>query len=316
MPGSPQTPGSPGIRALCILLGWSLLLTLSSHAARPSKTLPPIDRRPSALLTRPSDPSVDRRDAEDRLRALVPSVRIEYDPVSGAAKHIRCLDGCLTGPGGAGGSVSKPTLQALPRQLSHRPFRAFLSEHGSLLNARPESLDISAPDREDRSRRSGLSLVVYRQRCEGIAREKRDNEALKVRTQIDKRMATLQSQLAREKHGLASDRAELGDRKREELLTNAESVVNFVLGRRDRRMVSWGAVKRRQTQQSERDVQASEELIARLNSDLQIIADEYQHALSQISDKWMRALSDIQEVSIAPKKGDIFADLVALMWAA
>ena len=162
----------------------------------------------------------------------------------------------------------------------------------------------------------GESGLDFRQRCEGIARENRDNEALKVRTQIDKRMATLQSQLAREKHGLASDRAELGDRKREELLTNAESVVNFVLGRRDRRMVSWGAVKRRQTQQSERDVQAAEELISRLNSDLQIIADEYQHALSQISDKWMRALSDIQEVSIAPKKGDIFADLVALMWAA
>ena len=162
----------------------------------------------------------------------------------------------------------------------------------------------------------GESGLDFRQRCEGIAREKRDSEALKVRTQIDKRMATLQNQLAREKHGLVSDRAELGDRKREELLTNAESVVNFVLGRRDRRMVSWGAVKRRQTQQAERDVQAAEELISRLNGDLQNIADEYQHALSQISDKWMRALSDIQEVSIAPKKGDIFADLVALMWAA
>ena len=168
MPRRPQTPGSPGVGLLCIVLGWNLLLTPTGQAARPSKSLPPIDRRPSALLTRPSGPPAERRDAEDRLRALIPSVRIDYDPVSGAAKHIRCLDGCLTGPGGAGGSVSKPTLQALPRRLSHRPLRAFLSEHGSLLNARPESLDISAPDREDRSPRSGLSSVVYRQRCEGI----------------------------------------------------------------------------------------------------------------------------------------------------
>jgi len=162
----------------------------------------------------------------------------------------------------------------------------------------------------------GESGLDFRQRCEGVAREKRDAEARKVRAQIDRRMAALQDKLAREKRELVSDRSELSARKREELLTNAESLVNFVLGRRDHRMVSWGAWKRRQTQQAERDVQESQEIIDRLNIDLQNIANEYQETLSQISDKWTHALGDIQEMPLAPKKSDIFADLVALVWIA
>jgi len=160
----------------------------------------------------------------------------------------------------------------------------------------------------------GESGLVFRQRCEVVAGEKRNQDALKVRAQFEKRMVALQNQLLREHRELESDQSELGARKREELLTNAESVVNFVLGRRSNRSVSWGANKRRQTQASEMDVREGQQAIAKLNSDLQHVAGEYQAALSQISEKWMRAVSDVVEMPLAPKKSDIFADLVALAW--
>jgi hypothetical protein len=167
--------------------------------------------------------------------------------------------------------------------------------------------------------RPNESQREFRERCEAAAKGKRDAEILRLRGQIERRMATLQDRLAREQRELTMDRAELDARKREELLTNAESIFNFVIGRHRRgtgRSISWGAYKRRQTQQAVEDVRESEEAIAKLNSDLQLISDEYRAALDALNNKWMSTLGDVQQVSIAPKKSDIFADIVALAWVA
>jgi hypothetical protein len=158
----------------------------------------------------------------------------------------------------------------------------------------------------------------FRERCEDAARVKRDAEAQKVRGQFERRMALLQDRLAREQRELSMDRAELDARKRGELLTKAESIFNFVAGRSKRgtgRSGSSGAIKRRQAQQAEEEVRESEDAIAKLNADLQQISAEYRATLDAINTKWMNALDDVQQVAIAPKKSNIFADVVILAWA-
>jgi hypothetical protein len=160
----------------------------------------------------------------------------------------------------------------------------------------------------------GESQLDFRQRCETAARQKRDQEAQKVRTQYERRMQTLQDRVAREHRELTQDLAELGGRKREELLAGVESVFNFVLGRRQNYAVAFGARRRREVENAQEDVRESEAAIAKLQQDLQAVADEYKDALSALSDKWMRALSDVTEVPLAPKKSDIFVDVVALAW--
>ena len=166
----------------------------------------------------------------------------------------------------------------------------------------------SRPDEDQRA---------FRQRCEGAARTKRDAEATKVRTQFERRIATLQDRLAREQRELTMDRAELDARKREELLTNVESVFNFVIGKNKRntgRAISWGAWKRRSTQAAEEEVKESEDVMAQLTADLEQAGAEYKAALAALSDKWMAALDDVEQVPLSPRKGDIFVDLVALAW--
>lgn len=160
----------------------------------------------------------------------------------------------------------------------------------------------------------GESQLEFRQRCEQAAREKRDIEALKLRGQYERRMATVQNRIAREHRELTQDQAELGARKREELLAGVESVFNFIVGRRQSYAVAFGARRRRETESAQQDVRESEEAIRKLDADLQAIAEDYKAALSTLSDKWMRALADVQEIPLAPKKSDIFADLVALAW--
>ena len=154
----------------------------------------------------------------------------------------------------------------------------------------------------------------FRQRCEAIARERRDAEALKLHDQFDRRMQALQDKLAREHRELEGDRAELSARRREELLGGVEALFNIVTGRRQSYAVAFGARRRREVEMAEQEVRESEAAIAKLNADLDALAREYKAALGQVSDKWMRALSDMVEVPLAPKKSDIFADLVAIAW--
>jgi hypothetical protein len=158
------------------------------------------------------------------------------------------------------------------------------------------------------------SQLDFRQRCEAAAREKRDGEAQKVRAQYERRMQTLQDRVAREHRELTQDRTELSGRQREELLGGVESVFNFVFGRRQSYAVAFGARRRREVENAREDVRESEQAIVKLQQDLQAVADEYKDALNALSDKWMRALSDVTEVPLAPKKSDIFVDIVALAW--
>ncbi len=158
---------------------------------------------------------------------------------------------------------------------------------------------------------------AFRQRCEGAARIKRDADATKVHNQFERRIETLQDRLAREQRELTMDRAELDARKREELLTNVESVFNFVIGRNKRstgRAVSWGAWKRRATLAAEEEVKESEDVIAKLTADLERIGAEYKLALETVNSRWLAALDDMTQTPVSPRKSDIFVDLMALAW--
>jgi hypothetical protein len=163
--------------------------------------------------------------------------------------------------------------------------------------------------------RPGETQLSFRQRCETAARERRDIEAWKLHDQADRRMATVQDRVAREHRELEQDRAELSGRKREELLAGVESVFNFIIGRRQSYAVAFGARRRREVEAAQEGVRESEEAIVKLNADLQELAEDYRAALNALSDKWARALSDVTEAPLAPKKSDIFADLVAIAWA-
>jgi len=154
----------------------------------------------------------------------------------------------------------------------------------------------------------------FRERCEGVARDKRNAEAAKMRVQFERRMQALQDHIAREHRELVQDRTELSGRKREELLGGVESVFNFITGHRQNYAVAFGARRRREVEASQQAMQVAEEALSKLSADLRAVAEEYKAALSHVSDKWMRALNDVTDVPLAPKKGDIFADLIALAW--
>jgi outer membrane murein-binding lipoprotein Lpp len=160
----------------------------------------------------------------------------------------------------------------------------------------------------------GESRLAFRQRCEALARQRRDAEAAKLHDQFDRRMKALQDKIAREYRELAADRAELSSRKREELLGNVEALFNLLVGRRPSYAIAFGARRRREVETAAQDVRESEAAIAKLNADLEALAEEYKTALSQLNEKWARVPNDVTEVPITPKKSDIFVERLAIAW--
>jgi len=160
----------------------------------------------------------------------------------------------------------------------------------------------------------GESRLAFRQRCEAAARQRRDAEATKLHDQFDRRMKALQDKIAREYRELEADRAELSSRKREELLSGVETLFNLLVGRRPSYAIAFGARRRREVETAAQDVRESEAAIAKLNADLEALAEEYKTALGQLNEKWARAPNDITELPITPKKSDIFVEQLAIAW--
>ncbi len=160
----------------------------------------------------------------------------------------------------------------------------------------------------------GEESWMVRQRCEAIARERRDAEATRLHDTYERRMAALQERAARKYRDLARNTAELNARKREELLSGVEMLFNIVVGKRPLYGVAFGARRQREREMARLRVQESQQALAELNADLEKLRDEYQQALQALNDRWMRTVDSVERVHIPLKKSAITIEVIALAW--
>jgi Fungalysin/Thermolysin Propeptide Motif len=74
----------------------------------------------------------------------------------------------LTGPGGAGVTVSEATAQMFDPADPDRPVKAFLQEYQTLFGFGPEALDDANVQRDDVSAGNGVRTVVWQQQVAGV----------------------------------------------------------------------------------------------------------------------------------------------------
>jgi hypothetical protein len=153
-------------------------------------------------------------------------------------------------------------------------------------------------------------------RAQLAVREQRDAEVDRLRNKYRKSLDRLQERLSREQQELAGDRAEYEGRKREELLSGAETVVGMlgIFGRRSSRGLSTAARKRRMTTQAQDDVKESEEQIKRLEEEIKRMTEEMEKEAQAISDRWEDAAGQIETYALKPRRSDIKVELVTLAW--
>lgn len=159
-----------------------------------------------------------------------------------------------------------------------------------------------------------VSQADFMKACADTARDARDEEIAKKTATIDRKIKSLEDKLIREERELREDEATLSARKMEEMGTHAENVIGLFTGSRSSRKLSSSLSKRRMTENAKADVQESVESIAQYKEDIAELQREREELIKEISDKWGDVVNDIDEVTISPKKSDIYVNLFGVAW--
>ena len=150
--------------------------------------------------------------------------------------------------------------------------------------------------------------------CADTARDARDAEIAKKVATLDRQVKTLEDKLAREERELREDEADLQNRKMEEMGTHAENVLGLFTGSRSTRKLSSSLSKRRMTENAKADVEESVDAIAQFKKDLAEKERQREEVIAEINDRWGRMVNETGEITINPKKTDIFVNLFGVAW--
>jgi len=159
-----------------------------------------------------------------------------------------------------------------------------------------------------------VSQADFMRACADAAREMRDKDIAKQTSQIDRQLKMLEDKLAREERELREDEAELSNRKLEEAGTHIENITGLFGGRRKASRLSSSLTKRRMTEQAKADVEESIDAISQYRQRIAELVKRREEVIVQLNDKWGSVVNDATEITVNPKKTDIFLDLFGVAW--
>ncbi len=149
--------------------------------------------------------------------------------------------------------------------------------------------------------------------CSDVARDARDAEIEKKARAIDRKIKSIEDKLYREERELRQDQEDSRNRNIEAGLNGVEMVAGlFGLGRK--KSLSTPVSKLRMAQNAKEDVRESEDTIAQYKKDLADLQRERDDVVAQVNDAWGNVVNEIDEVTITPKKTDIYVKLFGVAW--
>ena len=159
-----------------------------------------------------------------------------------------------------------------------------------------------------------VSQAEFMRACADAARNARDTEFNQLAAKLDRQIATLEDKLSREERELRQDEAELAQRKVEAMGTHAENVLGLFVGSRSTRKLSSSLTKHRMTEQAKADVDESIEAIAQFKQQLADLDKERLRLAEEINAKWGSVVNESTEITVNPKKTDVFVNLFGVAW--
>jgi hypothetical protein len=159
-----------------------------------------------------------------------------------------------------------------------------------------------------------ISQAEFMRACADAAREARDTEIEKKESTLLRRIKALEEKLMRESRELREDETELSHRRMEEAGTHFENFTGLFGGRRKASRLSSSLSKRRLTEQAKADVEESQDAIDDFKTQITELEKQRQQIIAEIQDKWGKVVSSGSEVTVVPKKTDVFISLFGVAW--
>jgi hypothetical protein len=249
---------------------------------------------------------IDYRHTETRLHAAqAKAALIEWDK----AREIAVDPATLQSPPAAGAHFEPlPAGIGNPRTLNalQKDFADYLYHHVAVSAPYHPLLKITGQP-GDRPRE-------FRARCEDAARAKRDDEIAKAGKSYAAQIARVEAKIARERRELDRDAAEHQARQREENWALAETVFNFLRGRRQSYAVAYAMRRRGNSDRAEREIEESEGELAELEGALAELNKSLEEERAEIAQKWADALEQVEEIRLTPRRADVSVDAFGLAW--
>jgi hypothetical protein len=190
-------------------------------------------------------------------------------------------------------------LTALRTALSDYLYRA----RSLRLLYNPATKLYSRPDESERE---------FRARVGQIARELRDAEVDTLEGRYRSRIRTLEDRLRNARVALERSENTARQRKQDALITAGETVFSLFSGRR--RSISSAARKVTQATTTKSEINAAEERVADVESDLETMRAQLKRETEAIVAKWETTIDTFEELPVTPRRTDIQVSLFALAW--
>jgi len=164
--------------------------------------------------------------------------------------------------------------------------------------------------------RPGESERDFLARLRQAARERRDADVDKLQRQSETQVERIVAKLRKAEQALAKDEAEASARKQQAYVNIGTGVLGYLIGRR--RSVS-GTVSsvmtgQRMSARAAAEVEEGRETVEQLREQRAVLEAELQAQVAEIGRRWENALSDLAGDELAPKRGDVDVQTVALAW--
>jgi hypothetical protein len=153
----------------------------------------------------------------------------------------------------------------------------------------------------------------FRAAAQQAAREKRDAEVDTLTAKYQAMLDKLDDKMRQNIRRLDSEKAELAERRREEMFTTGEAVLSLIQGRTAYTLsrMSRASLYRKQTRE---DIKEFEGSISDIEQEVARVQEEFQAVLRESNERWAKVATTVEEFTLTPFKKDISLDLFGIGW--
>ena len=154
------------------------------------------------------------------------------------------------------------------------------------------------------------SLGDFKVRLKDILDEKKESDIEKLQERYEKKEKTFLKRLERARDKVEKEEADAS----KSMIDTGIAVLGALFGRSSSAKLGRAFTKGSRAFKERGDIGRAEELLADIHEDIELLAEELEDKIDELSDKYDVDNINIQESSMKPKKSDIEVDELSIVW--
>lgn len=246
---------------------------------------------------------------EEEWEAILFPIGSDVDPESAVTVDYDERDFRSDAPAGARYAISEAPIddKAFFRN-AEKTIEDFLFREETLSLFRNRELKVVS--------RPGESEDDFRKRLLGVAEDRADEDAEKLRDRYETRVKSAEKRLATAERRARELEVDVGQRKQQEVIAGAGQVLSMFLGGRRRVSgISGMASRRSNTRRTQERLRSAEEKIGDISEEIADLEAELTDEIEEIWDKWKGLADQVEPFEVPLEKTDVALQDMKLFWA-